>query len=182
MRRIITQICALALLVALTAAAGAHEPTGGTPATPHERAAFEGVTFESLASTPPLPLGPPPTSAEMQRITFEPGATLALPYHGPVLYYVERGTLGLDLDGRQLTFTGVGQGEPFGVQEGREIQLSVGQAVYAEDGDLGPVRNAGSEPLVILALVMVPEPAGVGESETVEEVAIPVPATPSPGT
>ncbi len=182
MQRIIAQIGTLALLAALAAAAAAHESPTGTPAPLQEPAAFEGITFESLASTTPLPFGPPPTSAEMQRITFEPGVTLALRYQGPVLYYVERGTLGLDLDGRQLVFTGVGQGEPFGVQEGQEIQLSVGQAVYAEDGDLGPVRNARSEPLVILALVIVPEPAGVGESETAEDVAIPGPATTPPGT
>jgi hypothetical protein len=63
------------------------------------------------------------------------------------------------------------------LRKGKAVQLQPGVALYAEDGDLGPIHNAGAEPLVVLALVVVSEPA----RQIAESVEMPpAPAAPNP--
>jgi hypothetical protein len=87
---------------------------------------------------------------------------------------VESGTMGLfpDLDSSQSYFY-VGQpGETSGggmaVQEGVELLLTPGNAVYDSDGDLGVVRNAGLGELRVLVLAIVPGMSEMGEPESPE--------------
>ena len=161
---------------------------GATPAPPP---AYElvGVTAETLADQPPRPLAPPVATTRLIRYTYQPGGRLAYPFPGPVTFYVDSGVLGLEAAGPAVTVTVV---EDLGATPGAEqaltslgpgmgaaggrFTLHAGDYVYAADGDLGPTRNAGDQPLVVLALVVLP--ASLGELESIEETA--VPATPAP--
>jgi hypothetical protein len=88
-----------------------------------------------------------------------------------VLYHVERGVLGFWIDGRRLVTieTGSsdhGQARNRGhIRHGRENTIEADVVLYGEDRLLGPIRNAGSDQLVVLALLVVPEP-GLGEIDS----------------
>lgn len=150
-------------------------PATPTPWSP--QAIPPGITVEPLANTPPLPYGPPTTTAGLQRITYAPGAALDLHYHGPVLYAVVQGALTVEVGDRHVVIEAVGQAGGHalggaGVAHGIAV-LTPHHAVYAEDGYFGPTRNAGDEPLVVIAVLIVPQRPG--ETTFGTDAATPVP-------
>jgi hypothetical protein len=132
----------------------------------------EGIRIETLAAALDLPFRPRETVAVLQRYTYAPGAQLDLPYVGPVLMYVESGTLSLDgvgnqvdivyppdvveqpLTGETIAESQVGEAPLVGEQ----AEVGMGGSVYAATGEIGPTRNGGDEPLVLLVVVFVSEP------------------------
>jgi hypothetical protein len=132
----------------------------------------EGIRIEALASAPELPFGPGDTTAVLFRYSYAPGASLEVPYVGPVLVYVESGTLTLDavgedvellyaenvvenpLSGEPISRSQVGEVNPVG---GRAT-LEAGGSAYASAGDLGLTRNAATGELVLLVVQFVSEP------------------------
>ena len=171
------------LLASIGALAGETPARSGTEPTPPDPASpmvLERVTIEHITGTPPFPGQKMWVHVGLQRITFEPGGLLHLPYVGPTLFHVESGLLEYQPAGRRLSFIATGneagtRGLRLG--KGEAVQLRPGVALYAEDGDLGPIRNAGPEPLVVLALIVVSEPAHQ-IAESVETA--PIPAAPTP--
>ena len=106
-----------------------------------------------------------------------------MPYAGPVLVYVEAGTLGLDDVGEHVSILYPREERVVGTPEGgREIvvrqvseapaaggsaEIEGGGSAYAVDGDLGPTRNAGDESLILLVVGFVTQP------ETAEMIDVP---------
>jgi hypothetical protein len=124
-----------------------------------------GLVTDSLAAAPTVRFAADTSvRASMVRYTYEPGVEFELEYHGPVLYVVEQGKLGLpDVNGLVLSSTweeGDPTPGPMPVMEGDEYILLPGHSVFAGDGRLGPTRNAGDEQLVVLALLIVTDPGG----------------------
>jgi hypothetical protein len=87
--------------VLLLAGGSAHDE----PATP---TVVSGASWIDLTQTGPLPAIPAGSTAALRRITIAPGATLDIVWRGPTLYYVEQGTLGVDLKHRRLAFVRTG--------------------------------------------------------------------------
>ena len=177
-RSSMTAVAILGLVLAASAAFAASARRGAAA----DGYVLEGVEVEGFPDLGPLPRLEAGATVGVQRLTFEIGGHLDLPYQGPTLFYVERGTLGLPADGRRrLAFPAGGdasRGRPLPpTAVDGEIRLTTGQGVSAEDGDLGPVRNAGDGPLVVLALLVVPAPGpGEYESESAETTAVPATA------
>ena len=132
----------------------------------------EGIRIENLAAAPDLPFPLREIGASLDRYTYAPGAQLEVPYVGPVLIYVESGTLSLDGVGNQVDIVYppdvVEQpltGEPIAESQvgeaplvGERAEVGMGGSVYAATGDVGPTRNGGDEPLVLLVVLFVSEP------------------------
>jgi hypothetical protein len=121
---------------------------------------MDGVTIEDLAQTLPLPVTEAPTTATLQRIVMVPGATLERDYHGPVLFYVERGTLLVDPDRHRLAIIQSGDDSgrvDRGIGRGK---IPAGYGIYSVDGSPGRMQNSGDEELVMLAVLFVPQPSG----------------------
>lgn len=137
----------------------------------------EDVGVEQLFNTPPIAQLPPDTSVSLSRVTLQPGGSRNVRGAGPVVYYVETGSLALreprDDSPQVLMYSGpAGTPPPLG-SDGRDAVLPPGYAVLVEDGVLGPIRNPGDGPLVLLALGFVPEHLEQGESTTARATAVP---------
>lgn len=131
----------------------------------------EGIGIEWLAVAPELPFRPKETGAFLQRHTYAPGAQLELPFVGPVLMYIESGTLTLDrvgnevavvypakiveqpLTGNQLAKLQESEALPVG----SHAEVGAGGSVYAMTGEVGPTRNAGDDALVLTVVLFVSE-------------------------
>ncbi|HET7093973.1 MAG TPA: hypothetical protein VFI22_10855, partial [Thermomicrobiales bacterium] len=123
--------------------------------------ADESPPWTDLFQTGPLPAIPAGAIAGLRRITLAPGESLDIGYLGPTLYYVVQGTLGVDLEHHRLAFVGSDStGGKRGIDIGRNGEVPAGIGVYAADGNLGPTRNVGDGDLVILALLIAPQPRG----------------------
>jgi len=163
-------------------------PAQGTAATPPVPI-VRGFSSDLLASLPtgPLSAGPlilvgrpgqtPETAVlTLVRYSYAPGGMVSLPYPypGPVVYYVERGTLGLSAIGPAVTIVHVTSrggtpgtyrsatvlGPPVLTPSGR-YTVAAGDYVYAMDGRLGPSYNAGAGRLVVTAAFLQPMPVMV---------------------
>ena len=105
-------------------------------------------------------------------------------------FYVDSGVLGLEAAGPAATVTVVEDleatpgaeqaltdlGPAIGTVGGR-FTLDAGDDVYAADGDLGSIRNAGDGSLVVLTLVVLS--ASLGESESSEATAVSATSAPA---
>lgn len=134
----------------------------------------EGIGIERLADTASLPFASGDTSAGLARYTYGPGARLEISYPGPILAYVETGTLALDAVGlavsvrqpQQVTVEATpGGGQSVSIRQeagapvaGASAEVATGGSIYAPDGALGPTRNPGDEPLVLLVVSFVTQP------------------------
>jgi hypothetical protein len=104
-----------------------------------------------------LPEGLPEGSAVgLARLTFEKGESFAADYAGPVVFYVDDGTVAIEpsvVETNSLTWNGPAVTPPRlrNNSEGWTL-LTEGYAVVAEDGKLGEVRNGGPHDAVVLAL------------------------------
>lgn len=142
----------------------------------------DGVIFEPVTSMRSDPRGGFDFDVGARRITIKPSATLdrmaiaGREYRGPVQYYVERGV---------MTVTAT-RDNPFGyssdsvtsmrIPADGEIDVPADVAVYVGNGKIGTVRNDGDEPLVILAIVITPDPSGAADDEKASELVVsPVP-------
>jgi hypothetical protein len=139
------------------------------------------VTVERLAATPPLPFAPEPTTATLEQIVIAPGASSETVFSGPVLLYIEEGTLMVDWDRHRLGIVQTGdqkaiRGEP----KIRKGTIPAGFGVYSADGKPGPLLNAGDTNLKMLAVLFVPQPLYESEAETISATAEPPSASPTP--
>ena len=115
-----------------------------------------------------------PASVTLARYSYQPGGRISLPYPypGPVAYYVESGTLTLEAIGpnvrivevKRRTSTEQSEGMtvlgPSMLTAGGRYEVAADNFDYALDGNLGPTRNDGSEPLVVLAVFLQPQSGG----------------------
>jgi hypothetical protein len=168
MRRLGAIVAVLgAALLGSTLAAGqtTPEPESGVRDAPPTRApelVADGVRIERLASTLADLSTPPGTSYGLDRYTYEPGASYDATYAGPTILYVEEGTLAIEGSGGPIAITRgldttVLRGE-MALEAGTVFTLSVGESAFAPTGDFGLTRNAGETPLVLLVLLVVPQP------------------------
>lgn len=129
----------------------------------------EGITLELLAAAP----GSLDQSREAEtfllRYTYQPGARLDLPYPGPLLVFVEEGTLTLEQVGSNVSVIPpvALNDQPLAEKQSRKkhrgnampigerVELPAGGSAYAETGDLGPTSNEGSDELVLLVVQFV---------------------------
>lgn len=106
-----------------------------------------------------------PAWVSLARYTYQPGGYINLPYSypAPVAYYVESGTLTLEAAGPNVRVVEVQraatpeswQGMTVqGATAGVHYEVTADNYVYAMDGNLGPTRNDGNEPLVVLAVFL----------------------------
>lgn len=114
-----------------------------------------------------------PATVTLARYTYEAGGEISLPYPfpGPVAFYVERGTLILTSVGPDVRIAEVQRDTSSGRgvairrgEQGHQDLVPSGNYVYALDGNIGPTRNDGPEPLTVLAVFLQPESAGDSES------------------
>lgn len=191
MPRVVKIILILALTLCLPAASQSSSLQETTPGGIGDLPA--GITLEHLATTPSLPFAPAGTSAAVTRYRYEPGAGIELRFPGPVLVSVETGTLALEAVGAAVSIRYAPEATMVGTTSaGRDVrvrgaaeapaagapaEVAAGGSVYAPDGDLGPSRNAASEPLVLLVVTFVTQPDG-SEATAVAATAgaTPVPA------
>jgi hypothetical protein len=103
----------------------------------------DGVTIADLAATLPLPCAATSTTAALQRIVMAPGATLERDYRGPVLFFIERGTVLVDLDRHQLAIVQSGGGSDGRMDRGvSRGKIPAGYGNYSADGSLGPMQTS----------------------------------------
>jgi hypothetical protein len=137
----------------------------------------EGVTFDRLAETLPFPPATDPTTVSLNRITIEPHSVLDMRFLGPVILYIEQGTLNVDLEQHHLAISYSGDHADAARQRFRRGNIPQGYGVYSADGDTGPLRNNTEELVILLAVFVVPQPAG--NSETLSATAVVPVATPA---
>jgi hypothetical protein len=181
MRRLGAIIAVLgAALLGSTLAAGqtTPEPEPGGNGAPPTRApdyVADGVRIERLASTLADLSTPPGTIYGLDRYTYEPGASYDATYAGPTILYVEEGTLEIETSGGPIAITRGGgttvlRGE-MAPEAGTVLNLSAGESAFSPTGDFGVTQNAGETPLVLLVMLVVPQPAGTAVSEVVTATA-----------
>ena len=114
---------------------------------------------------------PPPTPAALvlARLNYPAGAADPAPSEnaGPLLAYVDEGTIGYTVVSRQSEVyrsRGGGSPEPATLaperaEPGVEVTLRAGDAVFEAHGTVSAARNAGSEPAGVLILTLVPAEA-----------------------
>jgi hypothetical protein len=130
-----------------------------------------GLTFETLAFIPVDELPATPAFSIVDRVTIEPGAVLPSEPDSPNLtfFLVEQGTLTIQTDA-PIGITR-GQAVAAALEAGGELpateQTAAGADVTMETGDAaawpglvgGELRNDGAEPVVLLAVNIVPADA-----------------------
>lgn len=153
---------AIAILTLAVLLVGRHPPAHAQEATPVPTV-VGAITIEEtrfgLADI--VPVGP--ALITYYRIEMPPGAQLALdPDPGFGAYRVASGTVTVALD-EEITLTRDGVPDQV-VPGGQAVQLAPGEGFMwlAERG--GEVRNDGTEPVVLLVVVIAPE-AGLPEAE-----------------
>ena len=101
----------------------------------------------------------PGYALQLVRLTFAPGGRIALHSHpGDAVFYVESGTIGWTTGAGTPLLTRAGAGTPVAgspvpaepILAGSEILLQAGDAVFYDQDATHDVRNAGSEPAVVL--------------------------------
>ena len=141
---------------------GRHPPAHAQEATPVPTVVGE-ITIEEtrfgLADI--VPVGPALISS--YRIAMPPGTQLAIdPDPGLALYRVAAGMVTVALD-EEITLTRDGAPDEV-IPGGEEVQLEPGDGFMWMPASAGELRNAGTEPVVLLVVVIAPE-AGLPEAE-----------------
>lgn len=154
MRRRILLSSALpaAIAVAALARRGPVVAQDATPAPP----GIAGVVVETLGRGPSAVA--PGYTLQLIRLTFSPGGRIAMHNHpGDAVFAVESGSIGWTTGAGQPLLTRARTGaaasspvpaEPLAV--GAEVVLQAGDAVFYDQTATHDVRNAGSEPAVVL--------------------------------
>jgi quercetin dioxygenase-like cupin family protein len=132
-----------------------------------------GVTRQNLAVGSAAPLLPGPSTIELVRFIFAPGAVVALPEASPslALVYVESGTLSVRIDAPVTLTRAAANGsseEPEAIPAGTPFTAEAGDFFVGPPHVAVEARNDGSEPLALLMAVLEPAPATAA------------PATPAP--
>lgn len=175
-------VVGLALVLVAVAAATGSAPAATPTAFP------PGITFERLAASPPGslglpgPHGPGTLTEVMVRITYASGAVFAFHAPGPILYYIEQGTLTIQLNPGHTAIVlhdGSSGHSSFTFHGNQPITLSAGQGIYADDGYIGATRNAGQTAVVVLATYLVPQVLVRGGSHHATNTVSPVVSTPA---
>ena len=176
----------LVLMVPLSAAQESHSPTPTALPGRGPREIAEGVVWEPILSTPRSPNDEVDVTVGLSRYTLQPGAVLDLVallgygFAGPVEFYVEHGVMTLTAK-RDNPFVYMNNHAPdLRVPSEGDVDVPVLASVYVPNGEIGPVRNNGDEPLVILVIAIVPDSVYESGPSDYGEESISVVATPSP--
>lgn len=115
---------------------------------------FTGVTVEGLGAVEPAVA--PGETLELVKLTFEPGASLAMHHHpGPVIITVVSGEFTTSFAQSSATITRAGSTEKEVVDSGEMYVLEPGDTVAYDADTMGHVmQNNGEEPLVLMASVL----------------------------
>jgi hypothetical protein len=115
---------------------------------------FAGVTVEGLGAVEPAVA--PGQALELVKLTFEPGASLAMHHHpGPVIISVVSGEFTTSFAQSTATIKRAGSTEPEAVESGEEYVLAAGDTVAYDADTTGHVMmNNGGEPLVLMASLL----------------------------
>lgn len=117
------------------------------------------VALESLARLSRLPALPAGGSATLERITWAPGAWLNLPADGPVAYFVERGTLDVQIPaGNPGRVVLSGGRDHFATARNGFTRVLTGGSVYSPAGGIEVTRNPSAMPTVALVGRLDPDP------------------------
>ncbi|HEX5499560.1 MAG TPA: hypothetical protein VFX03_10050, partial [Thermomicrobiales bacterium] len=121
------------------------------------------VNLESLADMGWLPALPAGGEMSLDRVTYPTGVTLNLPAAGPVAYFVERGTLDVQIPADQHGRVVLAGGrDRFAMARNGFTRVLTGGSVYSPAGGLEITRNPSAMPTVALVLRLTPDPnAGV---------------------
>ena len=138
----LSMIAVCALFSANTGRLAAHG------ATPTSRSAP--ITDVSLGHG--LPANAPGQILNLERITLAPGAAFPVHVHpGAYVVTVESGTLEFPILKGEAIVTRVGSTSTETVTAGTKIVLNAGDSLFEQEGVVHTARNAGTEPVVILA-------------------------------
>ena len=154
--------CVVAILTLAVLLVGSHTPTRAQEATPVPTV-VGAITVEEtrfgLAATLPTA----PALISYYRIEMPPGTQLAVdPEPGFGTYRVAAGTVTVALT-EEITLTRDGVPDEV-VSGGVEAHLEPGEGFMGMPERAGELRNDGTEPVVLLVVVIVPE-AGLPEAE-----------------
>lgn len=139
------------------------------------------VAIEDLAFTPPLPFASEPTTVSLERIVVAPNASMDETFSGPVLFYIEQGTLNVNVERNRVAIVQTDdQKQTRSDQKVRGGNIPAGYGVYSADGNPGRLQNVGSDDLVLLAVLFVPQPMDAGQAVVVSATAVAPAASPSP--
>lgn len=124
------------------------------------------------------------TDVNLMRITYAPSAALDFHWPGWVMYYIDQGTLTVQLGGHAgIESHGQGPGpfssQNFAVSRDAPVAVPAGQAIIATDGYVGATRNGGTTPAVVLVVTVITQQMTSVHHH--ESVTVPLgPATPTP--
>jgi hypothetical protein len=167
-------------LVSSVALAGSTDDATGA------REIAEGVVWEPIIDTPHDPRDEINVSVGLSRYTLQPGAMLDLVallgygYAGPVQYYVEQGVMTITVTPESHFGYTMTHAPDLRIPSEGEAEIPERAAVYAPTGEIGPVRNNGDEPLVILVIAIVPDSIYEENGSSDYEEVTGVPASPTP--
>jgi quercetin dioxygenase-like cupin family protein len=138
------------LTLSTTFATSAHD-MAAMQATPDPLA---GVTVEALGTVQPA--SAPGYTLQMLKITMVPGTTIAMHHHpGPVIISVASGQFTTSFAESSAMLTRAGATEAEAVDSGEEYVMNPGDTVAYDANTTGHVmKNAGTEPLVLIASVL----------------------------
>ena len=151
----VTAALAGAVLVApgATGIVAAHEASPAAAEQPADP--FAGVSIEPLGSI--VPSAAMDDTLSVIRLTFEPGAEIPAHHHpGAVVLRVEEGAFGTTFvagEGQIARASMDGTPTTEAVATGDDVVLQAGD-VLTYEGAMHTMRNAGAEPLVLLASVL----------------------------
>ena len=142
------------LTLSTTFGASAHDMAAmqATPADP-----LAGVTIEAMGAVQPA--AAPGYTLQMLKLTLAPGTTIAMHHHpGPVIISVASGQFTTSFAESSAVITRAGaaaDATPEPVDSGEEYVLNPGDTVSYDANTMGHVmKNAGTEPLVLIASVL----------------------------
>ncbi len=128
----------------------------------HDMAAMQATPADPLAGVTVVALGAvqpavaPGETLQLLQLTLQPGVTIAMHHHpGPVIITVASGQFTTSFAQSSATITRAGATEPEAVDSGEEYVLNPGDTVAYDADTMGHVmKNAGTEPLVLVASVL----------------------------
>lgn len=132
-------------------------------ATPAAEVSFEPLSFASVAELPASP-----AIVGLARLTFPSGSVLPLEEGDPslALVYVETGTLTVRIEGPITVYRAADDGAPEEIAAGTEFTAGPGDSFIGPAEIPGEARNDGTEPTVILAAIVEPDPAAEATPES----------------
>lgn len=144
-RTFVLTLAMIAVCALLATSAGQLAAHGGTPAA-------DSSPIIDLSLGHGLPANAPGQVLTLERITLAPGAAFPVHVHpGAYVVTIESGTLEFPIMKGEAIVTRAGSTSPETVTTGTNIVLNAGDSLFEQEGVVHTARNAGKEPVVILA-------------------------------